>query len=294
MAKWGKCEIASYAIDRYNLYTFTNQGAVILLRILDMAKSVFNAGIFERRKTIATLIEESRADADFYLFLAFAAFITTLGLHLNNAVVIIGAMLVAPILFPILSLGMGIVTSSADAITRSLRILAKSLIGVIIISFVTSFLINESGITDQMLLASNPNFLFFLAAFLSGIVASFSWTKQEVNQTLPGVAVTVSLIPPLATVGVALSVASRDLFAGSMLLFIINLLGVVLASILIFSLFGFASLQGWQEQKIKEEKKKEEEESTESVAPSEEVIAKEGGEKVKTDEMKEIEGEEYA
>jgi uncharacterized hydrophobic protein (TIGR00271 family) len=222
-----------------------------------MNKSVFWTSVFDKKKTIDILLSESKADADFYLFLSFASFITTLGLLLNNAIVIVGAMLIAPILFPILSLGMGIVTSSRDAIKRALKILLKSAFVVLFISIVTAFIINQNEVTDQIMLASTPNFLFFLVAFFSGIIASFSWAKQDPQKTLPGVAVTVSLIPPLSAVGVAISFFSRDVFSGSLLLFVINLLGIVLASMVVFSLFGFSRLQKWQDQKIKEEEQQE-------------------------------------
>jgi len=216
-------------------------------------KSVLGASFFDKKKTIETLIEESRANSTFYLYLSFGAFISALGLLLDNPIVIVGAMLIAPILFPILSLGMGIVTSSRGAIHRSINNLIKSSLITIGIGFVTSFLINQPEITHQLVLVSTPNFLFFLVAFFSGIIAAFSWVKQDTSDTLPGIAITVSLVPPLSAIGVAISLLSRDVLAGSLMLFIMNLIGIVLASILVFSLFGFSGLQKLQDKKIHEE-----------------------------------------
>ncbi|PIP87368.1 hypothetical protein COW81_00635 [Candidatus Campbellbacteria bacterium CG22_combo_CG10-13_8_21_14_all_36_13] len=220
-------------------------------------KSVLGASFFDKKKTIETLIEESRVSATFYLYLSFGAFISALGLLLDNPIVIVGAMLIAPILFPILSLGMGIVTSSRDAIRRSLKNLFKSSLITILIAFITSFLVNKPEITHQLVLVSTPNFLFFLVAFFSGIIAAFSWVKQDASSTLPGIAITVSLVPPLSAIGVAISLLSRDVFAGSMMLFLMNLIGIVLASILVFSLFGFSGLQKLQDKKIQEEEREE-------------------------------------
>ncbi len=87
----------------------------------------------------------------------------------------------------------------------------------------------------------------------AGIAAAFSWVKQNMSATLPGIAVAVSLIPPLATIGIGLSFFSRDLITDSVTLFLLNTLGVVLSSIIVFSLFGYSKVQGIQDEKIKRE-----------------------------------------
>ena len=220
-------------------------------------KSVFLTNFFEQKRTIESILVESRTSGAFYLLLSVSAFITTLGLLTNNAVIIIGGMLVAPLLFPILSLGMGVATSSSDAISRSLRVIVKSVAIVFFISFITSFMLNSKEVTDQMALASSSNLIFFLVAFASGIVAAYVWVKENISSTLPGIAVAVSLIPPLSLSGIALSFFSKDIFSGSITLFLINFLGIVLASTIVFSLFGFSGLQKMEEEKIQEEKHEE-------------------------------------
>jgi len=233
-------------------------------------KSVFGATFFDKKKTIETLIEESRVSSTYYLYLSFGAFISTLGLLLDNAIVIIGAILIAPILFPILSLGMGMVTSSPDAIKRALKNISRSIAITIGIAFLTSFLVNQPTTTHQLDLVSTPNFLFFLVAFFSGIIAAFSWVKQDTTSILPGIAITVSLVPPLSAIGVALSILSRDILAGSLMLFLINLMGIVLASMVVFSLFGFSGLQKIQDKKIHDEEEEELQESIEELQALEE------------------------
>lgn len=215
--------------------------------------SVFSSGFFEQRKTIESLIEESRADADFYLFVCFGVFITTLGLHIDNPIVVIGAMLITPILFPILALGMGVVTSSGESIKRSLAILTKTIFVGILVSFITSFLLNQHELTEQIVNASRPNLLYFFIAFASGVIASYSWVKQSISRNLPGVAVSVALVPPLSAIGISMSLFSQDIFSGSIMLLIINLIGIILASILVFSLFGFAEMRKVEEREIEKE-----------------------------------------
>ncbi len=218
-------------------------------------KPVLWASFFDQKKTVETLTEESRADTDFYLFLSGSTIITTMGLIMNSSIVVIGGMLVAPLLFPILSLGMGVATSSVDAIKRSIIIILKSIVLVTLLSLLVAFLMNDGPITSVMQLASQATISHFFIAFISGVVASFAWVKQNVNGQLPGIAVSVSLIPPLATFGVGLSTFERALTSGSLLLFLLNLLGIVFASIIIFSLFGFSNMHKVQEKIIKEEKR---------------------------------------
>lgn len=215
----------------------------------------FFARIFEQKRSIKTLTEESRPDADFYLFLGVSIFITTLGLLMDNPIIVIGAMLVAPILFPVLSLGMGVVTLSRVAMYRSLIILFKATIASIAISFLTTFLFKGAVVTEVMHLASTPTLYSLLVASAAGIIAAFAWVKKESELALPGVAITVTLVPPLSLIGVALSMMNYGLFVGSLLQFALNLLGIFFASVLAFSLFGFGKMQAYQEKEIKEEEK---------------------------------------
>ncbi len=219
-----------------------------------MNNTAFLSRIFEQKRTTEKLIEESQADTDFYLLLSSSVFITTLGLLINNPIVVIGAMLVAPILFPILALGLGVVTSSGEAIRRAISILGRSIGVGVAISFVTAFLIRTNGFTEQLELLVNPDlFIFFLISFAAGIVATFSWVDQKTALSFPGVAITVSLVPPLSAIGTALALLSTELFVGALLLFFVNLLGVVLASIMVFSFFGFSQVRAWQDERIREE-----------------------------------------
>ena len=226
-----------------------------MIQWLYMVNSVFISHVFEKKKSLEQLIEESKADSDFYLFLSISAIISTLGLLANNSVVVIGGMLVAPLLYPILFLSMATATSSRDGIVRAVNILGKSIILVAAISIVTSFLFHSGEITSEILLRTKPDLIAFLIAFFAGIAASFGWVKNSgVSSSLAGIAVSVSLVPPLATFGIGVASLDKLIVSGAITLFIINLLGIVLAGIIIFALFGFSNLQATEEKKIKEEK----------------------------------------
>ncbi len=220
-------------------------------------KPVFWTSFFNQKETVETLTEESRASVDFYVLLAGSTIITTFGLVLDNSVIVIGGMLVAPLLFPILSLGMGVTTSSKQAIKRSLATIGKSILLVGAIAFFVAFLLNTKEATATMEFASKTTIIHFLIAFTSGVMASFAWVRQNINASLPGIAVSVSLLPPLATFGIGVSMFEKTITSGALFLFIINLLGIALASVIVFALFGFSNLQKIQEKIIEEEEEME-------------------------------------
>lgn len=222
-----------------------------------MPTPVLFSTFFDKKKTINKLIDESRPGGEFYFLLAVSAFITTLGLIENSPVVIIGGMLVAPLLSPILSVGMGITTASREGLMWSFRIILRSLLLVVAVSFATSFLFFRSReLTPEILSRIKPNLNLFMIAFAAGAAAAFAWVRSNLSAVIPGIAVSVSLLPPLSVTGIGIETFSRSVISGSLTLFFINFLGIVVASVIIFSLFGFATLQSEAEKKIADEKKR--------------------------------------
>lgn len=219
-----------------------------------MFKSVFVSSYLDKQKAITSLLAESRDNSDFYFLLALASFIATLGLLINNTIIVLGGMLVAPLLFPILSLAMAIITSSRLAIYRGLKIIFRAIILILIVSFITSFLFAEPDVVSNGLLGYvMPDLFLFLISFATGLAVSFSWVRKDLSATLPGVAVSVSLIIPLVSLAIGITLLDKVIIAGSITLFLINILAIVFAGMVVFSLFGFSNLQAEEEEKITEE-----------------------------------------
>lgn len=215
--------------------------------------SVFVTSFLDQKKTLRELLEESRDRADFYVLLFLATFISTVGLLVGNSAVIIGGMLIAPMLYPILGFSMGIVTASPLAIGRSVKLLARSTVLVICLSTATAFLFGSEVVNDEIILRITPDLNLFLIAFAAGVAVSYSWVKQNLSAALPGIAVAVALLPPLSTVGIGIALWNKEIISGSLTLFLINIIATVLGAIVIFSLFGFSRLQKEEEKKIIEE-----------------------------------------
>lgn len=218
--------------------------------------ALFMTKLNDQRQAVDKLIHDSKADGDYYFYLIMSGFIATFGLLNNNPVIIIGAMLIAPALFPILSLGMALVTSSKIAIWRATKAIGMSFLIVVLSSALLTFLFQtmlESEPNQSIILASSPNITSIFIALISGLIASYSWVKQSQSALLPGVAVAVSLVPPLSNIGIGITLLSPPVFTGSLLLFILNLIGICLSSVLIFSIFGFSNLKNWQSMRLKQE-----------------------------------------
>ena len=186
------------------------------------------------------LIRESRLDNDFYFMLIISTIIATSGLVLGSASVVIGGMLLAPLLTPILTLALGIVTSEKPAFFRSLYIIAKSSVIVLGISFLVSFLVNSDNLQNpEILQRMQPSLLYMYVALFSGAGAVYSWTKPNLSAALPGVAVAVAILPPLCTVGIGLSILNKEMISGSLEIFLVNIVGIAVSSAVVFAFLGF-------------------------------------------------------
>ena len=231
--------------------------------------SLLEADYQSQIKVVHRLIDDSHADGDFYLMLVLSTLVTTLGLLLNNASIVIGGMLIAPLLTPILALGMGVVTSSQVAIQRSIKILLRSILLILGISFLMALLLGLNLEDNQEILSRiRPTLPYIYVALVSGVAAAFSWVRPRLSATLPGVAVSVALLPPLAVSGIGLTKANSQLtlVTGSFQLFLINFIGIVLASVLVFALQGFYRVRWEEERKIEQELAAAQEEPAKSQA----------------------------
>lgn len=219
--------------------------------------ALFKVNNEERKKIVDYLIESSYPGAYFFVMLIASAIIATVGLILDNSSIVIGSMLVAPFLSPILSLGMGISMSDFNLIKRSIKIVAKAT-GVVVATSLIFALFVPMPETYPMEITSRivPSLPYMYVAIAAGIAACFAITKRGLSEFLVGVAVSVALLPPLATIGIGLRLADLNVILGSFQLFMVNLLGIIFSALAIFSLMGFYPSRATAEKAIKEEEKK--------------------------------------
>ncbi len=229
--------------------------------------SFHNLSEADRVKATETLITQSTPTQDFFFMITLSILMATFGILINSMAVVIGSMLVAPLLSPILSVALGIILADAKLIQRSVKTILKSTgIGITASVIVTLFFASEI-IAPEMLQNLEPSFLYMGVAIVAGFAATFALIKPQLNATLPGAAVAVALVPPLALIGVGIAKFNWEIVTNSLAIFTLNLIGIIFASMITFSLMNFYREKGIaREAIIEEEEKLEEEKIVEKLA----------------------------
>jgi len=173
-----------------------------------------------------------------------ATAIAALGLLLNSPAVIIGAMLVDPLMMPIVGMGLALVIGDLRFFWTALGTVFRGIMLAIITGLIVGALVPGASATTEILGRASPSVLDLVIALASGAVAAYALCRHDVTEALAGVAIALSLTPPLATVGIGLVLGQRGIAGGALLLFVTNMVAIVAASSLAFFLFAFRPAPG--------------------------------------------------
>jgi uncharacterized hydrophobic protein (TIGR00271 family) len=182
------------------------------------------------------LVERDTGSRSYYWMLAFATCIATLGLLVNNSTVIIGAMLIAPLLIPLSSLAVSIARGNAKHILLSLSHISMSILVIVAMSALLAWLIPIVGIPEEVLTRAKPNIFDLLIALTAGAAGMYAYLHKEIPESLAGVGISVSLVPPLSVVGIGIALGNWALAIGATVLFFINMVAIISSSLVV--LFG--------------------------------------------------------
>jgi len=188
----------------------------------------------------SNLREESKLNSTFMMLLILATIIATFGLYINSASVIIGAMLLAPLMQPIVGLSMGLLRQDITLFFDGAKSITVGVVAVIISAFLISCLLPLEQLTSEMNGRLSPTILDMFVAIVSGVAAAYAKSNEKIVGSLAGVAIAVALVPPLAVSGIGLGWQDWSMFGSALLLFITNLVGIVLAASLTFLMLGFS------------------------------------------------------
>lgn len=217
----------------------------------------------KRASVVHSLIEKSRPTSPYNLLLLLSAIIVACGLILDSVPVLIGGMMVTPMLSPILAIALGMTCGETKLVTRSIIITLKSVLFVAGMGALFGFLFHDSIETNIYINSFGPDMVYFIVALVSGVAATFAWTEEDIAEALPGVAVAVSIVPPLSAFGVGIGILNAEIIRISVLTFTLNLLGIILGSLVVFSLMQFQkSKRAAHSDIVEEEKEKEKEEES--------------------------------
>jgi len=193
----------------------------------------------EKIATYMALRRAARANADYYVLMLLAAAVATLGLLLNSAAVVIGAMLIAPLMSPIAGAALGVVQGDAKLLRLSVGSVASGTATAIGVAIIVAFALPGTEATSEFTARTEPGLLDLLVALGSGVAAAYTLSRPGLSAALPGVAVAAALVPPLASISVGIVLLEWEDAAGAALLFGTNLVAIAAASALTFLWLGF-------------------------------------------------------
>ncbi len=194
--------------------------------------------------SLQTRLEEmSKVSADFLLLLSASSLIATIGLFQNSPAVIIGAMIIAPLMRPLVGLSLATLTADTKLLARSLITLTIGTTTAISLSMLIAMIFHSLELTPEILARTHPTLLDLAVAIFAGAIGAYCQTKEKLAESLAGVAIAVALVPPLGVVGIGLAFGNFYVWAGALLLYATNLVGIAVAGSLVFLFLGFTPLK---------------------------------------------------
>lgn len=211
----------------------------------------------DKSDAVEKLIAYSTPSHSFYLMVLLAVTMATLGLLLNNTAIVIGSMLISPLLFSLLGIAMGLSMSNGKLIIRSLyTFLWSTFLGVVVAVVITWFFSSIDPSLNREIISRTFYGLPFLAvSVVAGLAAAFSLVNPKLNESFPGIAISVALLPPLATIGIGLGLLNFEVARGAIILLLTNVGGILATSLVVFSAMNFHTKKKLADEKIKVEEK---------------------------------------
>ncbi|MBI5030150.1 MAG: DUF389 domain-containing protein [Chloroflexi bacterium] len=200
----------------------------------------------ERRKDVMEELDKASSPGmDFFLLVILSYIVATLGLVTDSAAVIIGAMLIAPLMSPILGLSLASVAGKERMFQKAVIALVEGALLAIALSAILGSLALLlpfdvlSELPNEVLARTHPTPFDLVVALAGGAAAAYALAQPHLSATLPGVAIATALMPPLCTVGLGISLGKVQVWTGALLLFVTNLIAIAFAGIVVFALLGF-------------------------------------------------------
>ncbi len=211
----------------------------------------------ERRFEVQQALREaSQPDFDYFVMVLLSCIIATLGLLIDSAATIIGAMLVAPLMSPILGLGLSSLLGDTYMLRRaSSALLRGALLAIglaIVIAWFNSHLpfITLQVLPGEILARTRPGPIDLGVALAGGLAATFALVQPNLSAALPGVAIATALMPPLCTIGIGVALGRWDVAGGALLLFITNAVTIAASAIALFFIMGFSRTRHPEEGRV--------------------------------------------
>ncbi len=169
--------------------------------------------------------------------------IASIGLNVNSAAAIIGAMLISPLMGPILGMGLAIGTNDFTTFKRSLRSFTTAVVVSIVTSTVYFWISPISEAQSELLARTTPTILDVLIAIFGGLAGIIAGSRKEKTNVIPGVAIATALMPPLCTAGYGIATGQLTYFLGAFYLFLLNSIFICVATYVVIRYLGFPKIE---------------------------------------------------
>ncbi|MGF1589946.1 MAG: TIGR00341 family protein [Pleurocapsa sp.] len=178
----------------------------------------------------------------FHFMLGLSTIIATLGLLANSAAVIIGAMIVAPLMGPIVGMAYSTAMGNRKLLRRSSFTVLKGILLTIGVAWIVTSIIGLETRDAEIMSRVKPTLIDFGIAMAAGAAGAFANTRRSISSAMPGVAIAVALVPPLSVVGIGLAQGEAEIALGALLLFVTNLICIVFFGSLVFLFQSYGNL----------------------------------------------------
>ncbi|OBW43131.1 hypothetical protein AB670_00476 [Chryseobacterium sp. MOF25P] len=212
-----------------------------------MMNSFFNFinlhnGEEKKEKVLENVISNISFRGSNLWILACAIIIASVGLNVNSTAVIIGAMLISPLMGPIVGAGFALGTYNFPLLKKSIKNLFIATIVSLTVSSIYFYISPFKDVQSELLARTSPNIYDVLIAFFGGLVGIIAITRVEKGNPIPGVAIATALMPPLCTAGFGLATSNFSYFFGAFYLYIINCFFICIATFFVVKYLKYPSV----------------------------------------------------
>ncbi len=200
-----------------------------------LKKASFHAS---RESLITYAQKKSQVSFEYILLIIFSSIITSLGLILDNVAVIVGGMVIAPVLGPILAITIGIVLGNTSLIRKGIAAEILAVVFAVLVGVAFGFFIPNVEINNSLRIRMFPTMADLFIAMAAGAAGAYALIRGQLESGLVGVMVAAALLPVMSTIGIGISMANQTMILGSFLLLGGNYLSLLLANIVVFYFEG--------------------------------------------------------
>ncbi len=191
-----------------------------------------------QKKVMDEIAEHATPDTTFVLLTVFSALIIALGLLVDNAAVVIGGMIIAPLFWPMLALAIAIIKGNAKAFRRNLVLILAFSVVVVFVSWLVGFIAPDLGPSHEIILRTKPTLFELFIALAAGFIGTYAVAHPRLSANLAGVVAAIAVVPPLGVMGILFAHGDFSEAMGAALLFATNFIAITFAAVILFLSVG--------------------------------------------------------